>query len=146
MEKEVEGIVLTVMVTESVLLQPVDVIVSVKIQMVDAVGVAVGFEDVELNPEGELDHEQVSPETEAAPKETEVPGQTVELEAVLADGEDFVEMEAIVVSFKLPESDNPFGFDVHILSLTVPNGKLKFPMFITAELSVKSFPFHEKTC
>jgi hypothetical protein len=44
----------TVIVTEFDLLHPVAVIVSVRVYMVVVVGDTEGFEEVELNPEGEL--------------------------------------------------------------------------------------------
>ena len=55
------------------LLQPVVVIVSVSVQVVVSVGLAVGFETVvELNPVAG-DQEYVSPETDAAPINTLLP-------------------------------------------------------------------------
>ena len=44
----------TVMVTELVLVQPVAVMVSVRVYVVVVVGDTVGLADVEVNPEGEL--------------------------------------------------------------------------------------------
>ena len=54
---EAEGKGFTVIVTEFDLAQPVAVTVSVTVYMVVTVGLTVGFEEVELNPDGELDQE-----------------------------------------------------------------------------------------
>jgi hypothetical protein len=50
------GKAFTVMVTALELLHPVEVLVSVNVYVVVIVGLTVGLEEVEENPEGELTH------------------------------------------------------------------------------------------
>ena len=78
------------MVSELVWLQPVAVIVSVSMYPVVAVGLTDGFDEVEVKPDGELVHEYESPETDAAPIETEPPGQMAVLAMTDAAGNGFV--------------------------------------------------------
>ena len=49
-------------------------------------GFTEGFDEDELNPEGELDHEYVLPVTAAAPIEIELPEQMLVLEITAAAG------------------------------------------------------------
>ena|ERR1700722_4299888 len=61
------GNAFTVTVTLFDKLQPVAVMVSVIVYTVVTVGLTVGFAEVEVNPEGTLPHEYVSPVTAVLP-------------------------------------------------------------------------------
>lgn len=63
-------------VTEFEFVHPL-IFVSVNVYVVVAVGAALGLDEAELNPDGELDQEYVLPDTAAAPRLVEVAEQIV---------------------------------------------------------------------
>ena len=110
----------TVIVTESVLKQPVAVIVSVSLYVVFTVGLADGLLPEEVNPEGLLVQLYVCPATLEAPNLNEDPEQTDDTVPRVAEGKGFTLIDIDEVSFTLLESVTPFGLLVHILILYVP--------------------------
>jgi hypothetical protein len=85
------GLEFTVMVTEFVLLQP-DETDSTKVYVVVTVGLTVGFDKEEVNPDGLLVQEYVFPVTAVPPIVNEFPEQMIFAGPVTADGTGFTVM------------------------------------------------------
>ena len=107
---DAEGKVFTVTVTGFDFVQPVAVIVSVRVYEVVEAGVTDGFDEVEEKPDGELVQEYVWPAVDAAPIEIELPRQIAVLAITEAEGKvftvtvtgfEFVQPVAVMVSVRV---------------------------------------------
>ena len=99
--------------TLSVLLQPVDVIVSVRIYIVVTVGLTLGLLLVLVKPEGLLIQLYVCPLVEEPPMLVAVPLHTVDALPTVADGKGLTVMDDVKVSLDVLPSLVPFGELVH---------------------------------
>jgi hypothetical protein len=97
------GLAFTVIVTEFVLLQPDDTD-STNVYVVVTVGLTVGFDKEEVNPDGLLVHEYVLPVTAVPPIVNELPEQIVFAGPVTADG---IGLTVTVTEFEFTQ---PFEF------------------------------------
>lgn len=114
------GNAFTVTVTLFDKLQPVAVMVSVMVYTVVTDGVTVGFDEVELNPDGLLDQEYVSPVTAVLPMPVLLLRQIAVFDPALAAGAAFTVYVVEVVSSVGKLSLTPFGRLDHTFTLAVP--------------------------
>jgi hypothetical protein len=107
----------TVMVTLFDKLQPVAVIVSVKVYIVVTVGFTVELDEVEVNPDGLLVQEYVFPVTAVLPIVVLLPIHIAVFDPAFAAGAGFKLYDADEVSLFGKLSFIPFGFIAQTFSL-----------------------------